>query len=94
MGAAGVCSQHHLNLIIADNIAASIAPDGGRPSGCAWLDLIRISFATLAGPIREAYTPATHDTGWSHKAASWQAQCDALAALGAAAAQPLTQAVT
>lgn len=84
---------HQLHLSIADNLAASVAPDGGRPSRCAWLDLVRVAFAALIGPtpLQEAYTPATHDTGWSHSAASWQAECDALAAKGAAAARPFNQ---
>ncbi len=90
--AVGVPPQQ-LQLSIADNLAASLAPDGGRPSRCAWLDRIRIAFAAITAPtpLREAYTPATHDTGWSHTAASWQAQCDTLAEKGTNAAHPFNQ---
>jgi hypothetical protein len=83
---------HHLHLSIADNIATSLSPGGGRPSRSAWLDLIRLSYAAHTGPtpLLEAYTPATHDTGWSHCAASWQAHSDTLAAKGSASARPFT----
>jgi hypothetical protein len=77
---------------IADNVSATLGLDGGRPSSSPWIDLIRLAFArtATASPLQEGFTPAAHDTRWSHFSANLQALCDSLAARGAADARPLT----
>ena len=71
---------------VADNLAAAVGPNGGRPSGSAIMDELRIYYAGHRGPMTDVYTPAQHDTGWSGSLATWQAVCDSLAKGGAAAA--------
>ena len=75
---------------IADNMSACIGADGGRPSRAPWIDAIRLAFASLSSqsPLQEGYTPAAHNTGWTHFASELQAVCDTLAAAGAKSAQP------
>ena len=70
---------------IADNMSACLGADGGRPSGAPWVDLVRITFASLAAgsPLTEGYTPAAHNTGWDDVVARLQATCDSLAGTGA-----------
>ena len=81
--------HHSIRWSIADNLSAVLGPDGGRPSASLWIDLIRLKFASYAsaGWLQEGYMPAQHNSGWTHLVAKWQAQCDALAGAGAAAAR-------
>ena len=79
-----------LQWSVADNMAAVLGPDGGSPSGGGWPDAVRLAFArlTAGSGVVEAFIPAEHDTGWSHVAAGWQAECHDLAAAGTLSALP------
>ena len=66
---------------MADNVSASLGSDGGKPSACGWVDVLRLEFARVASSagLQEVFTPAQHDTGWVGPLAEWQAHCDVLA---------------
>jgi hypothetical protein len=70
-----------LAYVVADNVSASLGAAGGSPSGCAWVDALRLAFAATAARsgLVEVFTPAQHDTGWDDLLAGWQAACDSRA---------------
>lgn len=82
--------NHRWRLSVADNISATLGPDGGKPSRSPVIDAIRLAFAKMvAGShVMEAYTPAEHNTGWSHTLSAWQAECHDLAASGSRDVNP------
>ena len=73
-----------LKILSCPSLLSFLGGDGGTPSRCPWLDSIRIAFAKIAtaSAMHEAFTPATHDTGWSHNIACLQGRCHELAAAG------------
>ena len=77
---------------IADNVSATLGTDGGRPSNSPLVDRIRLAFAAaLAGSgAGEGFTPAEHDSGWTHLVARLQSSCHDLAATGARLGRPLS----
>ena len=56
-----------ITYVVADNVSACLGADGGKPSVCAYLDVLRHEFARVAARAspQEVFTPAQHDTGWS-----------------------------
>jgi hypothetical protein len=84
--------KRNMRRSIADNVGACLGPSGGKHSRCAWIDQVRLAFAssTSRGVLVEGYTPAEHDTKWSHAVAQWQSVCHQLTAKSAANAQPMT----
>ena len=43
-----------LAFAVADNVSASLGPDGGRPSRCAWVDALRLCYAR---GVRQVWAP-------------------------------------
>ena len=76
---------------IADNVSATLGHDGGRPSSSPVVDRVRLAFAAaLAGSgAGEGFTPAEHDSRWTHLVARLQSTCHDLAAAGVRLSLPL-----
>ena len=70
-----------IRYAVADKVSACVGSDGGKPSACAWVDVLRLEFAQVVAEsgLQEVFTPAQHDTGWEGPLAAWQACCDTLA---------------
>ena len=83
-----VCVLHELGVppdavlgFVADNMSATFGTDGGGPSRCIWVNMVRRECAAFleAGAGEEYYVPAQHDTLRRDLVAGWQEASDRLA---------------
>ena len=79
-------------LAISDNLHATLGPDGGNPSKCYWVDVLRRAWAaTFANTnMQEGYMRAQHSSRATTEIALWQQEMDTKAKASLTRAQPNT----